>query len=195
MNSITTRLDIGKTAKTERAVTRRPLIAANHITLHNDKPTFIIQGRVYCDTCRAGFETPATLYVQGTKEFKIRNSITQIHMGVVFFHGRGFWVECRNFTTGVVSYRGTGTTDEKGTYELKVEDDREGEICDVGLVSSPMKECSEVKEGRDRARIVLTHNSGMSSNVRYANSLGFLKDVPLPTCGQLLLQYAMAGEE
>ncbi|KAK1293314.1 hypothetical protein QJS10_CPB17g00808 [Acorus calamus] len=66
-------------------------------------------------------------------------------------------VECRNFTTGVVSYRGTGTTDEKGT---------------------------EVKEGRDRARIMLTHNS-----------LGFLKDVPLPTCGQFLLQYAMADEE
>ncbi|KAK1317641.1 Pollen-specific protein C13 [Acorus calamus] len=137
------------------------------------KPTFIIQGRVYCDTCRAGFETPATLYVQGAK---VR-------------------VECRNFETGVVSYRGTGTTDEKGTYELKVEDDREDEICEVALVSSPLKECSEVKEGRDRARILLTHNSGMSSNVRYANSLGFLKDVPLPTCGQLLLQYAMADEE
>ncbi|KAK1318070.1 Pollen-specific protein C13 [Acorus calamus] len=137
------------------------------------KPTFIVQGRVYCDTCRAGFETPATIYIPGAN----------------------VKIECRNFTTGVVSYTGTGVTDESGTYKLEVVDEREDEICDVALVSSPIEECTETKEGRDRARIVLTHNNGMSSNVRYANSLGFLRDVPFPICGQLLLQYAMGDEE
>lgn len=26
---------------------------------------FVVQGRVFCDTCRAGFETPATTYLAG----------------------------------------------------------------------------------------------------------------------------------
>lgn len=26
---------------------------------------FIVEGRVYCDTCRAGFETSATTYLPG----------------------------------------------------------------------------------------------------------------------------------
>lgn len=26
---------------------------------------FVLQGRVYCDTCRAGFETSATTYIAG----------------------------------------------------------------------------------------------------------------------------------
>lgn len=30
--------------------------------------TFTIQGRVYCDTCRAGFETSATEYLQGMSQ-------------------------------------------------------------------------------------------------------------------------------
>lgn len=28
--------------------------------------TFHVKGSVYCDTCRAGFETNATFYIQGT---------------------------------------------------------------------------------------------------------------------------------
>lgn len=29
------------------------------------KRSFRVQGRVYCDTCRAGFETNVTYYIQG----------------------------------------------------------------------------------------------------------------------------------
>jgi hypothetical protein len=29
-------------------------------------PDYLVQGRVYCDTCRAGFETNATEYMKGT---------------------------------------------------------------------------------------------------------------------------------
>lgn len=32
----------------------------------NAAPDFIIRGRVYCDTCRAGFETNVTKYIEGT---------------------------------------------------------------------------------------------------------------------------------
>lgn len=28
-------------------------------------PDYLVQGRVYCDTCRAGFETNVTEYMQG----------------------------------------------------------------------------------------------------------------------------------
>jgi len=28
--------------------------------------TFHVKGSVYCDTCRAGFETNATFYIEGT---------------------------------------------------------------------------------------------------------------------------------
>lgn len=31
----------------------------------NDLPDYIVQGRVYCDTCRAGFETNVTEYIKG----------------------------------------------------------------------------------------------------------------------------------
>jgi hypothetical protein len=30
-----------------------------------DAPDFVIQGRVYCDTCRAGFQTNVTEYIKG----------------------------------------------------------------------------------------------------------------------------------
>lgn len=30
-----------------------------------ERPSFIVQGRVYCDTCRAGFETSVTTYLAG----------------------------------------------------------------------------------------------------------------------------------
>lgn len=32
-----------------------------------DLPDYIVQGRVYCDTCRAGFETNVTTYIKGTR--------------------------------------------------------------------------------------------------------------------------------
>lgn len=32
-------------------------------------PDYLIQGRVYCDTCRAGFETNVTEYVKGMYAF------------------------------------------------------------------------------------------------------------------------------
>ncbi|CAA7391994.1 unnamed protein product [Spirodela intermedia] len=126
-----------------------------------DSPSFVVEGRVFCDTCRAGFETTATEYLAGAK---------LVHT-----------VE--------------GTTDATGTYHLKVADDHEDELCEVVLVESPHADCSEIKTGRDRARILLTHNSGLATNVRLANSLGFLKEEPLPSCGVLLAQYQLGDDE
>lgn len=30
-----------------------------------ERPSFTVEGRVYCDTCRTGFETPLTTYIAG----------------------------------------------------------------------------------------------------------------------------------
>ena len=103
-------------------------------------------------------------------------------------------IECKNFTTNQITKRVDGTANSQGTYSIQVEGVHEEEICEAVLVSSPRADCKEVKEGRDRARILLTHDSGISSNVRYANSLGFLIDTPLPICGQLLQMYALADD-
>lgn len=36
------------------------------LAICHESPNFIIQGRVYCDNCRAGFETTLTKYIEGT---------------------------------------------------------------------------------------------------------------------------------
>ncbi|CAA7391996.1 unnamed protein product [Spirodela intermedia] len=138
-----------------------------------DSPSFVVEGRVFCDTCRAGFETTATEYLAGAK---VR-------------------LECKHEESEELVHTVEGTTDATGTYHLKVADDHEDELCEVVLVESPHADCSEIKTGRDRARILLTHNSGLATNVRLANSLGFLKEEPLPSCGVLLAQYQLGDDE
>ncbi|XP_031486107.1 pollen-specific protein C13-like [Nymphaea colorata] len=130
---------------------------------------FIVQGRVYCDTCRFGFETKASTYIPGAK---VR-------------------VECKDRTTGQMTYSIEGITDETGTYKIPVEEDRPDEICEAILVSSPISDCKEFESGRERARILLTKDNGISNHVRFANSLGFIKDKPLPGCSELLKQYEL----
>ncbi|KAJ8499892.1 hypothetical protein OPV22_010444 [Ensete ventricosum] len=132
-------------------------------------PNIVVEGRVYCDTCRAGFETAATEYIAGAK----------------------VKLECKNYTTGEIIHTNQATTDATGKYQITVVDDHQEETCQVMLISSPRSDCSEISEGRNSALVVVTHNVGITSGVRYANSLGFLKDKPLETCGQLLLQYAL----
>lgn len=134
---------------------------------------FVVQGRVYCDTCRAGFETTETYYM-GDAKVKI---------------------ECRNFTTGIHTFNGEASTDPSGTYKIDVAGDHEDEMCDVKLVSSPKEDCKEIKSGRDHARILLTDNSGLVSNIRYANSMGFFQDKPRPDCAKLLASYVLDEAE
>ncbi len=128
---------------------------------------FVLQGRVYCDTCRAGFETSATTYIAGAK---VR-------------------VECKDRNSMQLLYSIEGTTDSTGTYKIMVTEDHEDQLCDAVLVSSPWSDCASVDPGRDRAAVILTRYNGMVSDNRYANSMGFLKDHPMSGCTQLLQQY------
>ncbi|THU44612.1 hypothetical protein C4D60_Mb02t09210 [Musa balbisiana] len=128
------------------------------------KRGFVAQGRVLRDTCRAGFETPASTYIRGAK---VR-------------------VECRSKVIGTTICCFEGTTDHTGTYNILVADEHENEICESVLISSPASRCKTALQGRERTQVFLTHNNGIASDTRYTNSLGFLKDSPLPVSAQLL---------
>ncbi|GMY17249.1 protein DOWNSTREAM OF FLC-like [Fagus crenata] len=126
-----------------------------------------VQGRVYCDSCRAGFETSATTYIPGAK---VR-------------------VECKDRSTMQLVYSKEGTTDSTGTYNIEVTEDHEDQLCDALLVSSPQHDCATASPGRDRARVILTGLNGIASQKRFANSMGFMKDKALSGCAEILKQY------
>ncbi|KAK7844098.1 protein DOWNSTREAM OF FLC [Quercus suber] len=128
---------------------------------------FNVQGRVYCDTCRAGFETSATTYIPGAK---VR-------------------VECKNKSTMELVYSKEATTDSTGTYNIEVDEDHQDQLCDAMLVSSPQSDCATVSPGRDRARVILTGLNGIASQKRFANAMGFMKEKALSGCAQVLKQY------
>ncbi|XP_068643503.1 protein DOWNSTREAM OF FLC-like [Aristolochia californica] len=128
---------------------------------------FTVQGRVYCDTCRAGFETPYTKYMQGAK---VR-------------------IECKDRDSMKLLYTAEGITNKEGTYKVLVGGDHEDQICESVLVSSSQSECSAIEPGRERARVFLTNNNGIASPTRFANNLGFIKDAPIAGCSELLKQY------
>nr|XP_043636960.1 pollen-specific protein C13-like [Erigeron canadensis] len=132
---------------------------------------FVLQGRVYCDTCRAGFETSATTYIPGAM---VR-------------------VECKDKQQKVL-YTKDGTTDSTGTYYININEDHGDETCDVVLVSSPMGGCKTADPGRDRARVVLTSYNGIVSDNRFANAMGFMKDDIMSGC-TTLLQSLMEEED
>ncbi|KAJ8510381.1 hypothetical protein OPV22_000815 [Ensete ventricosum] len=145
-----------------------PAIALAARDVAGIKRGFVVQGRVFCDTCRAGFETPASTYIRGAK---VR-------------------VECRSRITGAKTCSFDGTTDHTGTYNILVADGHDDhEICESVLISSPEHGCKTVLHGRERARVFLGRNNGIASDTRFANSLGFIKDAPLSVCTQLLKTY------
>ena len=134
---------------------------------------FLVEGRVFCDTCKAGFETPKSTYIAGAK---VR-------------------IECRDRKSNELIYSREGYSNSNGTYSIYVNEDHEDELCDTVLVSSPDKKCKTPCGGRDRARIVLTNYNGMVSNKRFANNMGFENDEAEDGCAELLRQYALYDDE
>uniref|UniRef100_A0A7N0UPE0 Uncharacterized protein n=1 Tax=Kalanchoe fedtschenkoi TaxID=63787 RepID=A0A7N0UPE0_KALFE len=127
----------------------------------------IVQGRVYCDTCRAGFETPATTYITGAK---VR-------------------LECRDRRSMDLRYTIDARTDATGTYRVAVNEDHGDEVCEAVLIGSPAPDCASAAPGHDRARVILTRYNGMASDDRFVNSLGFMADEALAGCDEVLQQY------
>lgn len=74
-------------------------------------------------------------------------------------------------------------------------DDHEDEICEAVLVESSLDNCKEMENGRNRAQVLLASDGGVSGEARHANSLGFLRNEPLPECARLLYEYYGLGEQ
>ncbi|KAL6523710.1 hypothetical protein OROGR_017313 [Orobanche gracilis] len=128
----------------------------------------VVKGYVYCDPCRAGYETSASELLAG--------SVVKL--------------ECRKRSNpSQLTYAKEAETKSDGHYKIKVYHELDDDICDMKLVKSSHPECSTPNAGRDKARVALTRNNGMASDVRFANALGFLKDTPLASCPKILKQY------
>lgn len=103
-------------------------------------------------------------------------------------------LECRHFVNGNIEHNIDGVTDTTGKYRFIMTNSHEDEICEVVLVESPRPDCKEITPGRDRARAVLSQDTGITSNFRYPNSLGYLKDKPLDICGAIMKIYQLEDE-
>ncbi|KAH9669984.1 protein DOWNSTREAM OF FLC [Citrus sinensis] len=101
------------------------LVALLLVELVNAGDPFHIRGRVYCDTCRCGFETSATTYIQGAR---VR-------------------IECKDRNSLNLKYSVDGDTDSTGTYNIHVDGDHQDQICYVKLISSSLADCKTAYPG------------------------------------------------
>ncbi|CAN0903576.1 Anther-specific protein LAT52 [Linum grandiflorum] len=131
------------------------------------KDPFLVRGKVYCDTCNFGFETPKSTSIPGAT---VR-------------------IECKDRKTNKPVYSREGKTNSEGMYEIHVDEDHMDEVCDAKVVNSPQLDCFKPSSGRDQARVILTDSNGISSKVRFANAMGFSKEGTVNGCSQLLKLY------
>ncbi|MED6112015.1 hypothetical protein PIB30_057770 [Stylosanthes scabra] len=128
---------------------------------------FVVEGKVYCDTCRLQFITKLSEMLEGAT---VR-------------------LECKDQEGGNITFSKEAVTDANGCYKMDVDGDHEDELCSVKLVKSPRSDCSEIDAGLhldQAAKISLTNNNGIVSPNRQANPLGFLKKDRLPDCAKIL---------
>lgn len=108
----------------------------------------------------------------------------------LYMTGATVRLECRDREEDTkTSFTGEATTDDSGTYHITVTGDHEDDICSIKLLKSPDPNCSEIskeKFSKDIARVSLTANSGIASDVRMANPIGFMKKDPPQECKNLL---------
>lgn len=95
-------------------------------------------------------------------------------------------LKCRNRLNDTETLSVTSQTDEAGAYEITVKGDHEDEICEVHAVHSPLSGCVETTPEISSTRVSLAENTGMKSNVRYANPIGFRGDKADALCTKVL---------
>ncbi|OIV91979.1 hypothetical protein TanjilG_06607 [Lupinus angustifolius] len=131
------------------------------------KDRFFVEGLVYCDTCRIQFITKLTEFLEGAT---VR-------------------MECKEENGGKVTFSKDAVTDSSGSYKVEVDGDHEEDICEVKLIKSPRPDCSEIDTEfhlEQSAKVSITKNNGIVSNVQSANPLGFLRKKRLPACAEVL---------
>ncbi len=137
------------------------------------KNPFVVKGRVFCDPCRAGFETSAAKYIPGAEVM----------------------VQCKDRVSNDVVYTKRAWTDSTGSYTIHVDEDHADQVCDAKLVSSSQDDCKEATPGRDQARVILTGYNGIASNDRFTNAIGFMTQEVASGCADILKQYQEFDDE
>ncbi|KAL0301787.1 UNVERIFIED_CONTAM: Pollen-specific protein C13 [Sesamum radiatum] len=136
-------------------------------------PKFIVEGKVYCEVCRANFTNRYSEPMAGAK----------------------VKLECKNEVTESVTYTLQGETNEKGVYTLTTEGDRGEDLCAVTLVKSSMADCAEIPDEKPAAEVTLTLNNGFHDEFRNANPLAFTRKEALPECAELFKELEEAKKD
>ncbi|GAA0174772.1 hypothetical protein LIER_41780 [Lithospermum erythrorhizon] len=123
---------------------------------------FDIKGHIYCDPCKLGFQTE--------KSYGLKGATVEL--------------TCSSIVDGSVSYTQKAVTNDAGEYVVSVKNDHENEVCEVKALSSGTEDCKVAIEAS--ARIECTEKSGLHSDVRFANPLGFTKDVAVAGCKKIV---------
>lgn len=113
-----------------------------------------------------------------------------------WFAGATVRLECKEREGGRVTFSKEAETNENGSYRISVEGDHEEEICEVVLVKSGDPNCSEIHREAYHdmnARVSLTKNNGIASDVREANPLGFLRKEKLDVCSEVLRELGITS--
>ncbi|KAG6588217.1 hypothetical protein SDJN03_16782, partial [Cucurbita argyrosperma subsp. sororia] len=136
-----------------------------HVSV-SKKDHFVVEGKVYCDTCRIQFFTRVSKWMHGAKVKLV----------------------CREEEGGSETLAVEAETGKNGEYTIKVDGDHEEEVCEVNLVKSSDDDCAEVPTDGfgHRARVSITANDGITNPMRQANPLGFMKKETLPQCKEVL---------
>uniref|UniRef100_A0A147BWG8 Putative olee1-like protein n=1 Tax=Ixodes ricinus TaxID=34613 RepID=A0A147BWG8_IXORI len=130
---------------------------------------FYVQGQVYCDTCRAGFITELSEFIQGA----------------------GVRLQCKDKENGKVTFTEVGYTRAEGLYSMVIERDHKNEFCEIVLLSSSRKDCHEIPtEGWVKPSLKFILNT-VNGTTRTINPLGFFKKEALPKCPQVYNKLGM----
>ncbi|CAI9088792.1 OLC1v1023221C1 [Oldenlandia corymbosa var. corymbosa] len=136
---------------------------------HAQQKVYNTYGGVYCDPCNVEFHTRLSYPIPGAR----------------------VQVQCRNRDTNAVTVTKEGWTNNDGGYSIDVIGDHEEEICEVSALSSPDAKCNVPFTNADKARVLLTENSGVQGTSRYANPIGFKTTTPDAGCKDVLAELGM----
>lgn len=132
---------------------------------------FDIQGVIYCDPCKFGFQNSL---VHGLSVATVK-------------------LTCSNIENGTVTFTQTATTDAEGKYSIPVVGEHQDDVCEVKAISSGNAACSVPIPGT--ARIECTENSGIHTDLRQANPLGFMNLIPVQGCKKVLEELELDDTE
>ncbi|CAD5317519.1 unnamed protein product [Arabidopsis thaliana] len=152
------------------------------------KNTMVVQGSTYCDICKFGFETPESSYF-------IPGISLSLYILSFCFQCATVKLSCKDRKTMEEVYTDKAVSDKEGKYKFIVHDDHRDQMCDVLLVKSSDKTCSKISVGREKSRVILNHYSGIASQIRHANNMGFEKEVSDVFCSALFQKYMVDEDE